>query len=63
MKDAALQCAGIIFLLNAVLHMTRAFIGAKVTVGEWIIPIWASIAISAFSFLLSAWMFMSIKDE
>ena len=63
MKDAALQCAGIIFLINAIAHLIRVFIGAKVTVGDLSIPVWGSIAVSAFSFLLSAWMFMTIKDD
>ena len=63
MKDTALKVAGVIFFLMAFVHLLRVILKVEITIGDMILPIWAS----AFGFvvllLLALWMFKSVKAQ
>ena len=60
-KRAALNVAGVVFLLVSVLHLIRLIFRVKVMVGNFAVPHWYSGAFAAVAFLLSLWMFRSIR--
>ncbi|MBI4372943.1 MAG: hypothetical protein HY585_04380 [Candidatus Omnitrophica bacterium] len=60
-KRAALNVAGVIFLLMSVAHVVRFIFRTSVIVGDFTVPHWYSLVAAAVAFLLSLWMFKSLK--
>lgn len=60
-KKAALNVAGTVFFLVAVLHLLRFIFHVPVTIGHYAVPSWPSLAMAILAFLLSLWMFKSIR--
>ncbi|MCX5681633.1 MAG: hypothetical protein NT079_05080 [Candidatus Omnitrophica bacterium] len=61
MEKMALLTAGIIFLIVSILHLIRYLLKLDVKIGEFAIPLWASIFGFLFSLSLAAWMLMLAK--
>ena len=60
MKNTALNIAGTIFLIMAILQLIRVMVKAKVMINDRIvIPLWMSKIASPVLFLLSAFMFIA----
>ncbi|MBI1978358.1 MAG: hypothetical protein HYS55_06355 [Candidatus Omnitrophica bacterium] len=60
-KKSALSVAGVIFLIISVFHLIRAIFQTEVVVGTVTLPVWPSVAGAVVFFLLSLWMFKSIR--
>ena len=60
-KKTALNIAGVIFLLVAILHLVRSIFHVSVVVGSFSVPSSYSIVAAVVAFLLSLWMFKSLK--
>lgn len=60
-KKVALNVAGVVFLLVSVLHLIRLIFQVEVVVGSFTVPHWYSGAFAAVTFLLSLWMFRSVR--
>ncbi|MBI4394886.1 MAG: hypothetical protein HY583_01690 [Candidatus Omnitrophica bacterium] len=60
-KQSALNVAGVIFLLMAVVHVVRFIFRTDIVVGTFTVPHWYSLVAAAVAFLLSLWMFKSLK--
>ena len=58
---AALNVAGVIFLLVSVAHLLRSIFQVKVAIGNFVVPSSYSIAAAVVAFLLSLWMFKSVR--
>ena len=58
-KNPALQAAGIVFMLVAVMHILRFVFKVGVVVSGFTIPLWYSLVGFIIAFLLSLWMFRS----
>lgn len=56
---AALNTAGVVFLVIAVLHLLRVIFKWEVVIVGSAVPVWASIVAFAVFFLLSLWVFKS----
>ena len=61
MKDTALRFAGIVFLMMAIVHLLRVFLGFGVIIAGYVLPLWSSIVAVIFLLSLSIWMFKSIN--
>lgn len=60
MKNKALGIAGIIFLLVAVVHLSRLFYPFEVVFGDYHVPVWVSGIGFVIAGLLSSLMFYSL---
>ena len=60
-KKVALNTAGVIFLLVAVIHLVRSVFQVKVIVGNFEVPSFYSLIAAGVAFILSLWMFKSIR--
>ncbi len=60
-RKAALNIAGVIFLLMSILHLVRLIFKLEVVIGNFTIPLWYSLVGFIVPFLLSVWMFRSIR--
>ncbi|OGW85869.1 MAG: hypothetical protein A3C35_00015 [Omnitrophica bacterium RIFCSPHIGHO2_02_FULL_46_11] len=60
-KKSALNAAGTIFFLVAVLHLLRFVFHVPVIIGSYAVPSWPSLVLAIAAFLLSVWMFKSIR--
>ena len=60
-KKAALNVAGIIFLLVSILHLVRAIFKWEVIINHFTVPHSYSIVAAILAFSLSLWMFKSIR--
>ena len=60
-KKKALNTAGVIFLLAAVLHLMRLIFRWTVAIGDFTVPIWWSAGLAAIAFALALWMFKSVR--
>ncbi|MBI4358805.1 MAG: hypothetical protein HY584_05850 [Candidatus Omnitrophica bacterium] len=60
-KKTALNVAGVIFLLVAILHLVRSIFRVSVVIGDFSVPSSYSIVAAVVAFLLSLWMFRSLK--
>jgi len=60
-KRAALNVAGIVFFLMAVLHLLRLIFHWEVIVAGFTVPTWPSTLLAALAFILSLWMFKSVR--
>ena len=61
MQKIALKVASFIFLLVALLHFARAFWSVAISVGQILIPVYASWIGGGICILLSLWMFAASK--
>jgi hypothetical protein len=61
MKNTALNIAGALFLLVAVLHALRLFFGTVILIGGTEIPLMASVVGALLCFFLAVWMFFAAK--
>lgn len=61
MKDIAVTIAGVVFLAVAVMHLVRLIFKVKVTVGNFVVPLWYSAVGFAVTLLLALWMLKSAK--
>ena len=61
LKRTAVNVAGVVFLLVAILHLVRFIFRVDVIVGNFAVPHWYSLVGAGVAFLLSLWMFKSIK--
>ncbi|MBI3999895.1 MAG: hypothetical protein HY351_04695 [Candidatus Omnitrophica bacterium] len=61
-KRRALNVAGIIFLLVSISHLVRLIFKIPVVIGSFTVPVWYSFSGFVVAFLLSLWMFKSIKS-
>ena len=60
-KKAALNVAGIIFLLVAIIHLVRSIFNVQVMIGSFEVPSFYSLIAAAVAFTLSLWMFKSVR--
>lgn len=60
-KQAALNVAGVVFFLMALLHLVRLIFHFEVAIAGVQVPLWASLPAGIVLFLLSLWMFKSIR--
>ena len=58
-QKTALNVAGVVFLLVAVLHLLRVFLRWQITVESFTVPGWYSLVGFLVAFSLSLWMFKS----
>ena len=58
-QKAALNAAGIVFLVIAVLHLLRVIFKWEAIIIGSAVPVWVSIIAFIVFFLLSLWMFKS----
>lgn len=61
MKDIALQVAGVIFFLVAIVHLLRVMLKVEVIIGGYVFPMWFSILGFIVALALSLWMFKSLN--
>ena len=61
-KNRVLNVAGVIFLLVSILHLVRFIFKIPVVIGSFTVPTWYSFAGFVIGFLLSLWIFKSIKS-
>jgi hypothetical protein len=61
MKDRALKAAGAIFLVIAILQISRVVIGFEATVNGHAVPVWINAVAAAVMLGLSVWMFRAAK--
>ena len=61
-KKAALNVSGVIFLLVAILHLVRFIFHLRVFIGNFEVSSSYSLILSVAAFLLSLWMFKSIRS-
>lgn len=57
----ALRSAGVVFMLISASHLTRAFLGANLVVGNFFIPPWWSALASLATVTLAGWMFAASR--
>lgn len=57
----ALQIAAAIFLLVCISHVLRLILRVKVTIGNFVVPLWLSFAGALVSALLALWIIGIIK--
>jgi hypothetical protein len=62
-KNVALNIAGVIFVLVALLHLVRLIMKLNVTIGQWELPVTASIGGLIFGSILGIWMFMAAAKK
>ena len=60
-KKKALNAAGVVFFLVAILHLVRLVFRWTVTIGDFTVPIWWSAGLAAIAFALALWMFKSVR--
>ena len=60
-KRAALNVAGVVFLLVAILHLVRVIFQWEVVIANFTVPLWFSVLGFIVPFLLSLWMFKSVR--
>jgi hypothetical protein len=58
-KKAALNTAGVVFLIISILQLLRVIFKPEVIVAGNVIPLWPNAIAFALFFLLSLWMFKS----
>jgi hypothetical protein len=56
-KNVALSVAGVIFILVALLHLARLLMKLNVTIGQWQMPVYASVSALLISGALGVLMF------
>jgi hypothetical protein len=62
-KTVALNVAGVVFLLAALVHMTRLFTHFQIILGNHMIPTSASLFGFIVALFLSIWMFSAAKSK
>ncbi len=62
MPKTALKVAGVVFLLVALLHLSRLAFKFNLVVGESVVPVWVNAIGFAIAAGLSFWMFKSEKN-
>ncbi|MBI3602213.1 MAG: hypothetical protein HY209_04900 [Candidatus Omnitrophica bacterium] len=60
-EKMALQVAGTLFLLIAMVHLLRVILGWDVIIGGFIVPLWFSVVAALMTLALSVWMFKSAR--
>ena len=60
-RKAALNVAGTVFLLVAMLHLTRLIFRWDVVVAQFVVPHYFSAIGALVAFSLSLWMFKSVR--
>ncbi len=60
-KAAALSVSGTFFFIFSIVHVVRLIFTTEVIVSGFLVPVWYSGVIAAICFVLSLWMFRSIK--
>ena len=60
-KKAALNTAGVVFLLVSILHLVRVIFGWEVVVAHFTVPHVYSVIGAIVAFSLSLWMFRSVR--
>ncbi len=60
-KKAALNVAGVVFLLVSILHLVRVIFGWEVVIAHFTVPHFYSGIAAVIAFSLSLWMFKSVK--
>jgi hypothetical protein len=61
MEKTALLISGIIFFIVSILHLTRYLLKLEVKVGNFIAPLWLSLAGFVLPFSFSLWIFSLIR--
>jgi hypothetical protein len=61
MQNAALITAGCVFLFVAILHLIRLRLQIKITVKEYVLPMWLSIIGCPVVLALALWMFKAVQ--
>ena len=61
MENMALKAAAIVFLLVSIMHLARLIFKVKVTVEDFVVPLWYSIFGFVIATSLATWMFKAIK--
>ena len=57
-KNAALLIAGIIFDVVSLMHLLRIWLTVKITIADYVVPMWTSWVGFIVAFILSLVMFM-----
>lgn len=60
-KKIALNVAGVIFLLMSIFHLVRFIFKLEVVIGDFTVPVWYSLLGFIIPFLLSLWIFKSVR--
>ncbi len=61
MEIMALKVAGFIFLAVSILHIIRVFSKAKITINNFVVPLWVSVIGSMVALLLALFMFSGTR--
>ena len=62
-KNVALNVAGVIFILVALLHLVRLIMKLHAAIGQWELPVSASIGGLIFGSILAIWMFAAAAKK
>ena len=60
-QKTALNVAGVVFLIVAVVHLLRVLLKWQITVENFTVPGWYSLVGFLVAFSLSLWMFKSVR--
>lgn len=62
-KKTPLIVAGIVFLLAALVHLTRLFTHFQIIIGTHEVPAYGSVIGLVVAFILALWMFSAAKGK
>jgi hypothetical protein len=61
MANTALVVAGMLFLLVSIFHVARLLFKVRVTIADFVLPLWTSAAGALVALFLAVWMFAAVR--